>query len=140
MSNMRTKLIVAAIVLVGAVGYLSWGAIKSGWVYFFEVDKFLADAQYHAQRVRLVGKVATEGFEVSAGTLKASFNLQGHTNALAVVYHGSVPDMFGAGKEVVVEGKLNASGTFEADVLMTKCASKYEPKSPHAGNGPQRPS
>jgi len=37
-----------------------------------------------------------------------------------------VPDMFKSGAEIVVEGKQDAAGVFQADVLMTKCASKYE--------------
>jgi cytochrome c-type biogenesis protein CcmE len=39
--------------------------------------------------------------------------------------------MFGPGKNVVVEGRRDPAGVFQADVLMTKCASKYEPGSPH---------
>jgi cytochrome c-type biogenesis protein CcmE len=50
---------------------------------------------------------------------------------MPVSYRGTVPDLFKAGADVVVEGKLNAAGTFEADVLLTKCASKYDAK--HAG-------
>ena len=36
--------------------------------------------------------------------------------------------MFKAGSEVVVEGQADAAGTFQADLMMTKCASKYEDK------------
>ncbi len=132
MASMRAKLIVAGIVVVAAVTYLASAGIKSGWVYFLEVDKFLADPQYHAQRVRLHGKVAAEGFSASSGSMTAHFELLGKKGKLPVEYHGSIPDMFQAGCDVVVEGKLDGAGTFRADVLMTKCASKYEPKSPHA--------
>jgi cytochrome c-type biogenesis protein CcmE len=56
----------------------------------------------------------------------------GKTRKLTVNYRGSIPDQFAVGRNVVVEGCLDKSGTFQADVLMTKCASKYEPNSPHA--------
>lgn len=131
MSSMRLKLIVAGTVLVAAIGYLASASIKSGWVYYLEVDQFLANPQYHDQRVRLHGKVAAEGFSASSGSLTANFKLLGKTRSLSVAYHGSIPDMFQAGRDVVVEGKMGKSGIFQADVLMTKCASKYEPKSPH---------
>ena len=133
MSSIRTKLIVAGIVLVAAIGYLASAGIKSGFVYYLEVDKFLSDVQYRSQRVRLHGKVDTEAFLASSGSLTANFNLMGKSKKLPVVYHGSIPDMFQAGRDVVVEGKINDAGTFQADVLMTKCASKYEPGSPHTG-------
>jgi cytochrome c-type biogenesis protein CcmE len=130
--TIRSKLITAGVVLAAAVGYLAMAGAKSGWVYYLEVDHFLADSQYHAQRVRLHGKVAADHLQVSAAALSANFDLQGKSKSVAVQYHGVIPEMFEGGRDVVVEGKLDpATNCFRADVLMTKCASKYEPNSPH---------
>jgi cytochrome c-type biogenesis protein CcmE len=130
MLTIKKKLFVAGIALATAVSYLGYAGMKSGWVYFLEVDHFLADSQYHNQRVRLHGKVAEDDFSISS--LDARFCLVGKSNRLNVAYHGVIPDMFQAGRDVVVEGSLDpATNTFKADVLMTKCASKYEPNSPH---------
>ena len=137
MTIIQKKLLVAGIALVGAVGYLAFAGMKSGWVYFMEVDQFLADQQYQTQRVRLHGKVSAQEF--STANLDASFVLLGNTQSLPVSYHGVIPDMFQKGREVVVEGKLDPSGTFKADVLMTKCASKYEPNSPHKTDAGGKP-
>jgi cytochrome c-type biogenesis protein CcmE len=48
-----------------------------------------------------------------------------------VVYHGSVPDLFKAGRRVVVDGTLR-DGHFigKPDSLVTKCPSKYQPGRP----------
>jgi cytochrome c-type biogenesis protein CcmE len=128
----RAKLVVAAIVLVAAVGYLVAAGMQKGWVYFLDVDQFLTDASFHSQRVRLHGKVAADdAFSASSSALNASFNLLGKQQRIAVVYRGPLPDMFEAGRDVVVEGKLDNARVFQADVLMTKCASKYEQASPH---------
>jgi cytochrome c-type biogenesis protein CcmE len=136
MSAPKIKLIAAGLIVIGAVSFLALAGSKSGgWVYFLEVDKYLADSQYHAQRVRLHGKVSTDDFRASPGTLTADFRLIGHEQSAAflnVSYHGQVPDMFQPGRDVVVEGTRDSSSVFKADVLMTKCASKYEPNSPHA--------
>lgn len=131
MTSIGKKLIVAGIVLAGAVGYLAYAGVKSGWVYFLQVDEFTVNTQYHGQRVRLHGKAAEEGFASNPGTLTAAFNLTGKTAKLPVAYRGAIPEMFKAGSDVVVEGKLDQAGVFKADVLMTKCASKYEANSPH---------
>ena len=50
--------------------------------------------------------------------------------SVPVVYKGSVPDLFKTGREVVVDGKLR-NGVFVAvpNSLVTKCPSKYTPKS-----------
>ena len=57
--------------------------------------------------------------------LDLSFVLKQETEMLPVRYHKIVPDMFGDGAEVIVEGYY-IDGEFQADNLMTKCASRYE--------------
>ena len=51
-----------------------------------------------------------------------------HTE-VPVRYRGSVPDLFKAGRQIVVVGRLR-SGTFVAEPgsMITKCPSKYAPK------------
>ena len=141
MTSIRLKLLVAGIVLSGAFGYLAYAGMQKGWVYSVSVEQFARDVQLHGQRVRLHGKVATgERFDVSKSLLTASFDLtDGGGATLAVVYRGVIPDQFEAGRDVVVEGKRDAGGVFRADVLMTKCASKYEPGSPHAQPAKDKP-
>ena len=45
---------------------------------------------------------------------------------LPVVYAGVVPDIFRSGIQVVVEGRFDQGGTFQADRLTAKCPSKYQ--------------
>jgi cytochrome c-type biogenesis protein CcmE len=51
-------------------------------------------------------------------------------NSLPVTYHGSVPDPFRAGREIVLTGTMK-SGTFvgEPETLVTKCPSKFTAQS-----------
>lgn len=51
------------------------------------------------------------------------------TASVPVVYTGSVPELFRAGRAVHLQGRLK-NGTFVAvpDTLTTKCPSKYSPK------------
>ena len=135
MTRIQVKLLVAGLILTSAIGYLAIAGVKSGWVYFVDVDKFLIDGQYRTQRVRIHGRVQKADFQVSPARLVASFRLAGESGSVPVHYRGNIPEMFGVEKNVVVEGKCDSAGVFQADVLMTKCASKYEPGSPHAEAG-----
>jgi cytochrome c-type biogenesis protein CcmE len=40
------------------------------------------------------------------------------------------PDMFAAGRDVIVEGRLTPAGTIDAQQVLTSCPSKYTPKQP----------
>jgi cytochrome c-type biogenesis protein CcmE len=50
------------------------------------------------------------------------------SETVAVLYRGSVPDLFQVGRQVYMRGELR-NGVFvaESDSLVTKCPSKYAP-------------
>jgi cytochrome c-type biogenesis protein CcmE len=57
-------------------------------------------------------------------------DISGESKAsIAVLYTGSVPDLFKTGRHIVVDGELR-KGTFVAEPgsMITKCPSKYAPK------------
>lgn len=126
MTHVRMKLIAAGVAIAIAVTFLAVAGIREGWVYYLSVDEFVAGDAYQDQRVRLHGTVAAEDLEVSSAMLMAGFDLLGEQQRLRVQYEGIIPDMFQADREVVVEGRLDETGVFRADTLLTKCASKYE--------------
>jgi cytochrome c-type biogenesis protein CcmE len=83
----------------------------------------------HHDRVSLVGKVTGRPTGNAHDTaLRFRLRDRDGTAAVPVVYHGSVPDLFKPGREVVVQGTF-VNGTFVAvrDTLVTKCPSKYAP-------------
>ena len=51
------------------------------------------------------------------------------TATVPVVYRGTVQELFGPGKDILVEGRMR-NGVFVAkpDSMITKCPSKYAPK------------
>ena len=86
--------------------------------------------------VSLVGRVVGKPTGDShAGGLR--FRLRDVKNpagtTVAVVYTGSVPDLFATGRDIVIDGKLE-NGTFVAEpgTMVTKCPSKYSATKPAA--------
>jgi cytochrome c-type biogenesis protein CcmE len=84
----------------------------------------------HIGKVSLTGRVLkpVTGDAHGAGLRFWLRDVKG-TATVPVVYTGSVPDLFRAGRDIVVEGRL-ANGVFVAvpGTLVTKCPSKYTPK------------
>lgn len=135
----RAKLLIGGLIVTAAVGYLIYAGFKSGSMDDLTVESFMAEPQYHDQRVLLRGKVSSDKLAIDGPGLKAEFHLMGKTGSahdLPVSYHGTIPDLFKAGADVVVEGKLGPGGVFQADKLFTKCPSKYDAKPA----GPEKPS
>lgn len=126
MTHMGIKLAVGAVILAGALGYLGYAGAQKGLTYTVAVDHYLGNPQYANQRVRLTGKVAEGENAITKSGLTVKFTLVGHEKTIPVTYTGVVPDMFKPGSEVLVEGKSDGAGVFQSDVMMTKCASKYD--------------
>ena len=87
----------------------------------------------HTGAVQLAGVVAgpVTG-DAHAGGLRVKLKDIGGSGATAVAvrYTGSVPDLFKVGRHIVLDGELE-NGTFVAQPgsMITKCPSKYSPKS-----------
>ncbi|HEY7019364.1 MAG TPA: cytochrome c maturation protein CcmE [Gaiellaceae bacterium] len=84
----------------------------------------------HTGTVSLVGKVVgpVHGAGYAAKGLRFKVGDIGGSATVPIVYHGSVPDQFKLGRQLVVSGRY-ANGVFIAkrDSLVTKCPSKYAP-------------
>ena len=98
-----------------------------GYAYYLTVGEFLSHpAQQHRDGFRVNGKVAQGTIERLESGEDARFVITDGSQTMSVVYHGIIPDTFSDSVEVVVEGRLDASGTFQATTLLAKCASRYE--------------
>ena len=88
----------------------------------------------HTGNVSLVGKVVgrPQGDAYTRDGLRFRVKDIGdaETARVPIVYHGSVPDQFKSGRDIVVEGTLR-NGVFMAKPgsLITKCPSHYAGKS-----------
>ena len=118
---------ISGVVLV-VVFWIWWAstnpASEQALVKFLSVQQLFAEEQ--AERIRLGGLVADESIKLDENNyMSCNFDLQEGEAILRVHFVGVRPDLFKNGAEVIVEG-IYMNGVFEADILQTKCASKYE--------------
>lgn len=124
---LNPKLIVVALVIFGAIGYLIYNAVQSSAAsYFVTVGELQQQSSsMDGQRVQVGGDVKSGTIVKGAPGQPISFVLTDGTHTVPVVYHGVLPDIFSDQVQVVVEGTYHANGTFQADSLLTKCPSRF---------------
>jgi cytochrome c-type biogenesis protein CcmE len=119
------RVIVAALVVVAAIGYLVYNGFQSTTVYYLTVAELKAKSA-DVGSVRVAGIVAENSVQRSDNDSTIHFTISDSGASMPVVYKGLVPDIFGPGIQVVVEGHYNnATGVFEASTLLAKCPSKF---------------
>ena len=129
----QSRFVAGALVLVGVVGYLAVTGMKDSMMYYYTPDelsaKLTADPTARELGAKVGGRVVPGSVRFDQKTLDLRFTLvdiaSGRTT-FPVHYNGPLPDTFEEGRDVVVEGKMNAAGTFEATTVLTKCGSRYE--------------
>lgn len=121
---------VAGLIIVAAIGYLIYAATQGGSEYYVTTGELKAMGNKAiGQSVRLGGRVVDGSVRWDRGSSSVAFDLtDGEGTTIPITYRGTIPDSFQPNVDVIVEGKLEAGGSFKATTLLAKCASKYTPE------------
>jgi cytochrome c-type biogenesis protein CcmE len=146
--RVKPRFLIGGGLIVAAIIYLIVIGIRSTSEYYLTVDEAAArQADLMGQPVRIAGRVKagtiswdpaslTLGFAIAplppedTGKVEpVSMHPVREIEQIKVVCKGQAkPDMFAAGRDVIVEGRLTAHNFVTADQVMTSCPSKYRPK------------
>jgi len=135
--NRYLKLGLTAAVLVLAFAGLMWSTLQDGTEYFKHVDEVMVDSHaWEGKPLQLHGYVVPGSIMKRQDTLEYKFKVQNNPansasagHVVEASYTGIVPDTFNGEAEVVLRGRLTASG-FHTDPngVVAKCPSKYAEK------------
>jgi cytochrome c-type biogenesis protein CcmE len=126
MLKQHIKLSVGATVVVAAIAYLMFSGTTGSTAYFLTVQELHQKLlTFQGEPVRVAGKVTADTIQWDVQTLSLAFSIGEGSVSIPVSYRGIKPDMFQAGADVIVEGKIQ-NGVLVASNLMTSCPSKYQ--------------
>jgi cytochrome c-type biogenesis protein CcmE len=127
MNTKKRVYIIAFLLFAGGFFYLIFSSLNSTSVYFLNVSEALAK-RGDIKNARLFGTVGSEIKKDTRGIKFPLLDKNDPSKKILIEYSGKIPDAFGVGSEVIVEGSME-HGSFKAHSLMTKCPSKYQKKS-----------
>ena len=120
----RTKFLFGGLLVLGTAGYLMASSIEDTATYYLTPTE-LAGQVASTPRFRNTG--VKVGARVVSGTIvrdpsgrSLTFRMTDGAQTYAVLYRGVAPDTFTDGVDVVVEGRLDRDGTFQATTLLAK--------------------
>lgn len=126
-----------AIVAVATFAYSMIGGVKENIVFFLTPTELLAKGPEAVDvPLRLGGMVADSSVEWNADKLDLRFIITDGTQKVPVRATGAPPQMFRSGIGVIVEGRYDRAGRFNATNLMVKHSNEYHP--PKEGESPQQ--
>lgn len=129
--NATIKFGIITFVIVAALAWLAVDGISEAATYYVTIDELHAMDQSADKRIRVGGDVVPNSI-VKSGD-RVEFTIEQAEEGMAprtlnVVYTGQdpLPDTFRDRAQALCDGKLRSDGTFEANKIQAKCASKYE--------------
>jgi len=128
---MRTyaKFTILVVAIVGVLVWLALGGISESKTYYKTISELNAMGnRAKGERLRVGGDVVP-GSIVRTGS-EVRFTLKQDARRLNVIYRGidPLPDTFKDGAQALADGRLASDGSFEANRIQAKCASKYQAK------------
>lgn len=127
------RFMVGLVGVAAVVSYLVWTGVSETMVYYLTPTELIAkvqdDPSFRDMGVKVSGRVVPGSYERPEGELLHRFqvrDLEDESSTFWVEYRDALPDTFTDDVEVVLEGRLDAEGTFQATTLLTKCGSRYE--------------
>jgi cytochrome c-type biogenesis protein CcmE len=129
--NQKVKVAAGIIVIVMALGYWVFQGVAGNEIYYLTVSELpTRKADLTDQRVKIGGVVQTGSIHF-LNPLNVEFLLAQGEASVPVKYQGTTPDMFKDESELIVEGTFDGE-MIHADLLIAKCASKYETEHVHS--------
>jgi len=125
----RARLLVAIVVIVGAIGYLLYQGLGNAAVYFRTADQAVAQkASLGSKRFRIEGTVQPGLHDVGDAV---DFSISANGVTVPVVHRGAQPQLFKPGVPVVLEGHWSPDGGYYAsDTILVKHDENYKTSHP----------
>lgn len=126
------KFVIGGVVIVAAVALLLYTSTQGNAQYLVTVEELRErETEMVGKDIRVSGFVVPDSISYDATSLHLEFDVVDQAGAaqepLRIVMDGEpLPDQMQNEAEAIAEGKLHSDGTFQAETLMMKCASKYD--------------
>jgi cytochrome c-type biogenesis protein CcmE len=135
MGNNKWKFGIGIGIILAVVAWEAISGFQQSKTYYVTVAE-LVTGKTARSRVRVGGLVAPNSIQRHGSSL--TFRLAQDATSVPVTYVGTdtLPDTFVGGAQTIVEGNYGSDGTFRAEKIQAKCASKYQaapPSSPAKG-------
>ena len=107
--------------------------LRNNLVFFFSPSEILQKKISSEQNVRLGGMVKKGSLVKKEITLEKKkiqeiiFTITDYKEEIRIYYQGILPDLFGEGQGVVVEGNFLSASRFNAKVILAKHDENYMP-------------
>lgn len=120
----RRKLLIASAIVVLSLGFVAYQGVRSSMVYYLTPTEFKRKPELLHARVRMAGRVVAGSVAKAEGEVR--FEITDGITPYRVRFTGPLPDLFAEGREVLVEGRMDQAGLFQATQVISTHPPEYK--------------
>jgi cytochrome c-type biogenesis protein CcmE len=125
MNKNKRIILVFSIIPILVLGYLAYKGLEGTAAYYYTIEEAV-NLEAGSRKIRIKGSLVANSVDYQPEIPLLSFTISHGENQLSVRHKGVLPNNLTHADEIIVEGRFNDVGEFEASKLMLQCPSKYE--------------
>jgi cytochrome c-type biogenesis protein CcmE len=127
MKQRRIQLIVGGAIVLALLGAIAYQGIDQTISFYTPGEVLAKPDALRAKTIRIMALVEPKSTQWDAQAVRLNFKITEDSKTfIPVEFRGVKPDMYREGQGVVVEGKLDSNGTFQATNLLVKHSEEYK--------------
>jgi len=125
--NKRTiQLLIGGAIVAAIVGGVAYQSMESTVFFYTPTEILAAPRDFQGKTIRIGALVERNSTEWDAQAVQLRFRVtEDSSSFIPVVFAGAKPDLFREGQGVVVEGRLDGGGVFQASNVLVKHSEEY---------------
>jgi cytochrome c-type biogenesis protein CcmE len=122
----RVQLIIGGLIVVAILAAIGYKGLESTVAFYTPAEVLAAPQSFQAKTIRILAMVQPSSTQWDSDQVRLRFRItEDSQRSIPVEFRGVKPDMYREGQGVVVEGRLDGQGTFQATQVLVKHSEDY---------------
>ncbi len=123
----RIQIIIGGLIVLAILGAIAYKGVQTTVAFYSPTEVLAAPETFQNKTIRIMALVEPKSTHWDADAVRLGFNItEDSRRFIPVEFRGVKPDMYREGQGIVVEGRLDRQGVFQASNLLVKHSEEYK--------------
>lgn len=123
----RIQIIIGGVIVAAILAAIAYKGVETTVAFYTPAEVLVAPDSFRNKTIRIMAMVEPRSTRWDAEAVRLAFKItEDSRQFIPVEFRGVKPDMYREGQGIVVEGRLDPQGTFQATNLLVKHSEEYQ--------------
>lgn len=123
----RIQILLGAVIVLAILGAIAYKGVETTVAFYSPAEVLAAPDSFQNKTIRIMAMVEPKSTQFDAEAVRLDFKITEDSHRfIPVQFRGVKPDMYREGQGIVVEGRLDRAGVFQANTLLVKHSENYD--------------